>query len=74
MLLRVSQCSKDVWTPSDFVDLARRHAIDKMLHRLAKSGDLRRIERGLYDLPSFNSLTGRQTVPDLRSVIEAVAW
>ena len=73
VLLRVFRHPNGVWTPGDFVDLAGRDAIDKTLQRLAKSGDLRRIERGLYDLPSFNSLTSRQTVPDYRAVIEAVA-
>lgn len=73
VLLRVLQCPQRVWTPGDFVDLAGRDAIDKTLQRLAKSGDLRRVERGLYDLPTLNSLTGRQTVPDYRAVIDAVA-
>lgn len=73
LLIRVSERPKGVWTPSDFVDLAARDSVDKTLQRLAKSGNLRRIERGLYDLPSFNTLTGRQTVPDYRAVIEAVA-
>jgi Family of unknown function (DUF6088) len=73
VLLRVSRHPNGVWTPGDFVDPAGRDAIDKTLQRLAKGGNLRRIERGLYDLPSFNSLTSRQTVPDYRAVIEAVA-
>jgi predicted transcriptional regulator of viral defense system len=73
VLVRISGHQNRVWTPGDFADLAGRDAIDKTLQRLAKSGDLRRIARGLYDLPSINSLTGRQTVPDYRAVIDAVA-
>jgi len=61
-----------VWTPSDFVDLGGRAAIDKVLQRLAIAGDLRRIDRGLYDRPGKNSLTGRTTAPDYRAVIRAV--
>ena len=61
-----------VWTPSDFVDLGGRAAIDKVLQRLATAGDLRRIDRGLYDRPGRNSLTGRTTAPDYRAVIRAV--
>jgi hypothetical protein len=34
---------------------------------------LRRIDRGLYDQPRKNKLTGRPTVPDYRAVIRAVA-
>ena len=62
-----------VWTPRDFLDLAGRDAVDKSLQRLVKSGDLRRIDRGLYDRPRPNSLTLQPSVPDPRAVIDAVA-
>src|SRR5207253_2150728 len=61
-----------VWTPSDFADLGGRAAIDKALQRLAATGELRRIDRGLYDRPRKNRLTGREAVPDYRAVIQAV--
>ena len=62
-----------VWTPADFLDLAGRDAVDKTLQRLVKSGNLRRIDRGLYDKPRFNSLTLKDSAPDPRAVIDAVA-
>jgi hypothetical protein len=62
-----------VWTPNDFLDLATRPAVDKALQRLAHSGDLRRIDRGLYDLPRVNALTGKPNTPDYTAIIEAVA-
>ena len=62
-----------VWTPADFADIGGRDAVDKALQRMVKSDQLRRIERGLYDKPSINNLTGKPTVPDYRSVIDAVA-
>ena len=40
---------------------------------MVKSGELRRIERGLYDKPKMNKLTQNLSVPDYRAVIEAVA-
>jgi len=73
ILDRVSNASSKVWTPGDFADIGTRDAIDKALQRMIKSDQLRRIERGLYDKPSFNSLTGKPTVPDYRAVIDAVA-
>lgn len=63
---------RKVWTPSDFVDLASRDAVDKALQRLTKTATLRRIDRGLYDRPGFNKLTQKPNPPDPRSVIEAV--
>jgi hypothetical protein len=62
-----------VWTPDDFADLGSRSAIDLALHRLVSTGDVRRIARGLYDLPTINSLTGKPTSPDPRDVIDALA-
>ena len=62
-----------VWTPVDFLDLGPRDAIDKALQRLAASRQLRRIDRGLYDCPRTNSLTGKRSVPDYRAVIDAIA-
>lgn len=63
---------RKVWTPSDFIDLASRDAVDKALQRLMKVGTLRRIDRGLYDQPGFNKLTQKPNPPDPRSVIDAI--
>lgn len=62
-----------VWTPVDFLDLGARAAVDKALQRLAKDGALRRVDRGLYDKPSTNALTGKPTPPLARAVVDAVA-
>lgn len=72
VLARIEAKPDEVWTPADFADLGGRAAVDKSLQRLAASGELRRIDRGLYDRPRTNSLTGRVTVPDYRAVIRAV--
>jgi hypothetical protein len=62
-----------VWTASDFAALGGRSALDKVLQRLVATRELRRIDRGLYDRPRRNELTGKATVPDYRAVIQAVA-
>lgn len=72
LLARMASSPNEVWTPGDFADLGSRAAVDKTLQRLATAGDLRRIDRGLYDQPRKNELTGRPTVPDYRAVIRAV--
>jgi len=65
--------TRGVWTPRDFLDLGARDAVDKTLQRLTRAGSLRRVDRGLYDKPSFNSLTQKSNPPDPRQVIEAIA-
>lgn len=64
---------RGVWAPRDFLDLGRRDTVDKTLQRLTRAGSLRRVDRGLYDMPSFNSLTQKNNPPDPRQVIEAIA-
>jgi hypothetical protein len=70
---RIDGAPRLVWTPADFADVGGRAAVDKALQRMVTSGQLRRIERGLYDKPSQNALTGKSTVPDYRAVIDAIA-
>ena len=62
-----------VWVPADFAQFGNRDAIDKTLQRLVQAGDLRRIDRGLYDKPTLNRLTKRPTTPDYRAVVGAIA-
>ena len=64
---------KSVWTAADFLDLGSRDAVDKALQRLVASGDIRRIDRGLYDKPQHNLLTKQSNPPDPGQVIDAVA-
>ena len=70
---RIDDAPRQVWTPADFADIGARAAVDKALQRMVTSGQLRRIERGLYDKPAQNALTGKSTVPDYRAVIDAIA-
>jgi len=41
------------------------------LYRLVKAGKIRRIRRGLYDLPRWNPLIG-QTAPDIMATVRAL--
>jgi len=71
--VRINTAPRQVWTSVDFVDIGSRAAVDKALQRMVMSGQLRRIQRGLYDKPSQNVLIGKTTVPDYRAVIDAIA-
>ena len=73
ILDRLASRGGQAWTPADFADVGPRTAVDKALQRLVAAGELRRIDRGLYDRPRQNPLTGRAAVPDYRAVIDAIA-
>lgn len=47
-----------VFTPSDFLTVATRSALDQALSRLVKGGQLRRLARGLYDFPKLHPKLG----------------
>jgi len=61
-----------VFTPSDFLDLASRQTIDATLHRLTKTGTIRRIARGLYQYPEKHPLLG-EIAPSIDAIVKALA-
>ena len=68
-------CSKNsgwVFTPSHFLDIGNRTGIDQSLGRLAKSGKIRRLARGLYDYPEKHSALG-DLPPNYERIAQALA-
>lgn len=47
-----------VHTPFDFLDLGTPHSVGMALMRMVRSGALRRLARGLYDVPRRHPLLG----------------
>ena len=47
-----------VFSARDLLDLGSRDAVDQALSRLARDGQIRRIDRGLYDLPRLHPRIG----------------
>lgn len=62
-----------VCTPKDLLDLGSRAAVDQALSRLAKSGDLRRAARGMYDLPRISGVLKRPVPVDMDKAVAALA-
>lgn len=62
-----------VCSPKDFLDLGSRGAVDQALLCLANAGRLRRVGRGLYDMPRFSSVLKRAAPVDLEAVMRALA-
>jgi Family of unknown function (DUF6088) len=61
-----------VFSPRMFDDLARRAAVDQALSRLTKAGKIRRIARGLYDVPKTHPLLGVLS-PDPEAIARSIA-
>ena len=60
-----------VLSPKHFTDFGSRDAIRQALGRLVKAGKIRRIRRGLYDLPRPHPITG-QTAPSIIATVRAL--
>jgi len=61
-----------VFTPNHFSDVSPRTAIDKALSRLASSGSIRRIARGVYDYPVVDPLLGELS-PTIEAITKALS-
>jgi hypothetical protein len=61
-----------VFTPADFLDLGTPHAVGMALSRMVKSEALRRVARGLYDVPRRHALLGTLS-PSTDALVQAVA-
>jgi hypothetical protein len=64
---------KWVFTPKDFLDLGNRAAVDSVLSRLVQKDIIRRIGRGLYDLPRISNILKRPAPPDVDLAVKAIA-
>ena len=60
------------FSPSNFLDLGSRRAVDLALHRLVQRKILRRLARGLYEYPREHPEL-RTLSPDLEKVARALA-
>ena len=61
------------FSAKDFLDIASRTMIDVTLASLAQSGKIRRVRRGLYDLPKINPTLGGKLSPDIDEAAQAIA-
>ena len=58
---------------NDFGDIGHLNTIDRSLRRLEEKGFIRRIMRGLYDMPRFSKLLNKQLGPDIHQTAKAIA-
>lgn len=61
------------FTQTDFADIGSRQSIDVALHRLCKSGRIRRALRGLYYYPGFSDYLNTELSPDYDQLAQAIA-
>lgn len=61
-----------VFSAKDFLDIASRGTIDVALSDLTHAGMIRRVRRGLYDMPKVNPALGGMLSPDIDEAARAI--
>jgi hypothetical protein len=61
-----------VFTPFDFLDLGSPHSVGMALTRMMRSGEVRRLARGLYDVPRTHPVLG-DLLPTADDIAQALA-
>jgi hypothetical protein len=73
ILDRIRSRAKDrVFTPADFLDLGSRAAIDQALSRNSRAGRIRKVGRGLYDIPKDHPRMGELSA-SADALVQAIA-
>lgn len=72
VLDRMRAAPGHVFSPADLLDLGSRAAIDQALSRNVRTGHIRRVARGLYDVPARHASLG-QLSADTEAVAKTVA-
>lgn len=74
IVTRIERLPKgDAFSAKDFLDIASRGTIDMALASLTRSGAIRRVRRGLYDVPRVNPDLGGELSPDIDKAAQAIA-
>jgi hypothetical protein len=61
------------FSAKDFLDIASRGTVDMALSGLTRRGTIRRVRRGLYDMPKVNPALGGKLSPDIDEAARAIA-
>lgn len=74
IVARIGRLGKGkAFSAKDFLDIASRGTTDMTLAALARQGTVRRVRRGLYDVPKVNPALGGELSPDIDEAARAIA-
>jgi hypothetical protein len=73
ILARLGSRQGEAVPAGDFLDLGERAAVDKALSRLVRKGTIRRVRRGLYELPRIGKLLNEPMVQSPDELVQAWA-
>lgn len=73
ILKRLNERNIKVFTINDIIDLGSYDNLRKILERMTKSGILRRLIRGVYEIPKYNKKFNMIAPPSIDEIAKALA-
>lgn len=73
ILNRLNEQNISVFTINDIIDLGSYDNLRKILERMTKSGILRRLIRGVYEIPKYNKTFNMIAPPSIDEIAKALA-
>ncbi len=70
---RLRELNINVFTVNDIIDMGSYDNLRKVLERMVKAGTIRRLIRGVYDIPKYNKTFNMLTPPSLDEIAKALA-
>jgi hypothetical protein len=61
------------FSASDFLDIAEANTVNQVLFRLSSIGKIRRLIKGVYDIPGYSELIKEYSAPMIDKVADALA-
>jgi hypothetical protein len=72
ILIKIQKEGFSVFSVYDFLDISNYKTIDKALERMCEKEKIRRIGKGLFDVPSFNKRFREYAAPSLWEIAQAI--
>lgn len=70
---KIEQLSIDAFTINDIIELGSYDNLRKTLERMTKDKVIRRLIRGVYDIPKYNKTFNMYTPPSIDGIAKAIA-
>jgi len=69
----IDQKTLNTFTAKDFIELGNIKSINKILERMEKNNEIRRIISGVYDIPEYSTILKEFGAPSINGVAQALA-
>lgn len=73
ILYRLKKQNISVFTANDIIDLTSYDNLRKSLERMTKAGSLKRLIRGVYEIPKYNKTFNTIAAPSIDEIAKALA-